>query len=457
MFRLLSVIFVASWCAAGAAQVTWINANPATAPIFRKYSTMVWDSVRQRVLLFAGQGDLETYYNDTWEWDGVRWTELWPAQRPPEREDHMMAFDRDRGRAVIFGGHDVNVRFFDDTWEWDGTTWLKMTTPVKPAPTAYAAMAYDPVRRVAVMYGGLNQSLVEVGHTWEWTGTDWIPRHPANSPGARSHVAMAWDANTQRVVLYGGYVTSTGWRNDHWAWTGTNWVQVTTGPNMMDMRMVFDTVRSRLVIWGGRMQPGDKSWEFVGGQWIMRSASGEFPVARQAHTMAFDERNGETVMFAGYDDNLRYGETWVYRASVTASSASYGHGCGGSAAREPGLALEAGQRPWLGDTIMFRVDRALATLPAVLSLGASRTLWHGIALPIDLSTAGMTGCDLLAGPDVVLPMTSAGAAASLPLALGTNPLWLGRSFYAQAAVADTSANAGGLAFSNGLHLRVGGR
>ncbi len=441
---------------AAAAQVTWVNTNPTTAPSYRKYTTMVWDSVRERVMLFAGQGDLETYYNDTWEWDGVRWTELWPARRPPEREDHMMAFDRQRGRAVVFGGHDVNVRFFDDTWEWDGTTWSKMNPALKPPPLAYSAMAYDPLRGRVVMYGGLNQALTETGDIWEWDGTTWRTRFPGLTPGARSHHAMAWDPVSQRVVLYGGYVTNQGWRNDHWAWDGVGWTLVTTGPALMDMRLVFDTVRNRLVMWGGRLQPGNQSWEFVSGVWVARTATAPFPLSRQAHTMAFDERNGNTVMFGGYDDVNRFGETWTYQATVAASSSAFGHNCGGTAA-DPTLSIDGDQRPWLGDTLTFRATSVPLLQPAVLSLGVSRAVWHSMALPFDLSPAGMPGCELLTGPDVLLPMATVGTSASLALALGTQPSWSGQSFYVQAVVGGFGVNGAGLALTNGLHLRVGGR
>lgn len=439
-----------------AAQVVWTNANPATAPSARKYTTMVWDSVRQHVVLFGGQEDLSTYHNDTWTWDGVRWTELQPARRPTQREDHMMAFDSLRGRAVVFGGHDVNVLFLDDTWEWDGTNWHATAPATRPRPAAYGAMAFDPTRGVVVLYGGLDQALVETGDTWEWDGTSWRARFPQNTPGVRSHHAMAWDPVLQRVVLYGGYTATGGWKNDCWTWNGVNWVRFNTGPGMMDMRMVYDTVRGRLVLWGGRLQPGNQSWELVNGQWVMRTASAPFPSWRQAHTLAFDERHGTMVLFGGYDDVVRYGETWLYRPLATASSQRFGHNCGSSIATSPNLDLASGQRPWLGETVTFLAGSVPTGETVVLMLGSSRTAWAGMALPLDLDLVGMTGCQLLVGAEAVLPMTNGGHQASLGLTLPNSPVLLGRSVYAQAAVHDPAANAIGFSLTAGLQLVLGG-
>jgi hypothetical protein len=218
----------------------------------------------------------------------------------------------------------------------------------------------------------------------------------------------------------------------------------------MDMRLVYDSARGRLVMWGGRLQFGSFVWEYVNGQWVQRTISGHVPAGRQAHTMAFDARNGNTVLFAGFDDVRRYGETWLYGAVPLASASAFGGRCGPGA----GLELEPGQRPWLGDTLTFRTTAAAG--PAWLLLGSSTAVWQGMALPLDLTPAGMPGCALHTGPEVMLGMTADATGATAHLPLPTQLALLGSVFYAQALVADAAAAAGAGA-TNALELRVGGR
>ncbi|HLU38380.1 MAG TPA: hypothetical protein VK081_03285, partial [Planctomycetota bacterium] len=178
----------------------------------------------------------------------------------------------------------------------------------------------------------------------------------------------------------------------------------------------------------------------------------------QAHTMAFDERNGNIVMFGGYDDFVRYGDTWICSASAAATWESFGHNCGGSGvAPAPILGLGSGQRPWLGDTVTFRVPAVPPGHPVMLVLGGSRSSWQGLSLPFPLGHLGMDGCDLLVGPELALAMPATQMTASYALVIPTRPELIGTAFYAQAAMHDPQSNPAGIALTNGLELRLGGR
>lgn len=439
------------------AQVAWTEINPATTPLTRKYTTMVWDSVRERVVLFGGQQDLDNYFDDTWEWDGQRWHELAPAHRPtPPREDHMMAFDRRRGRAVVFGGHDINVLFLNDTWEWDGTDWHATTPTKRPPPLAYSAMAYDQRRGVVVLFGGLDQARVVTDETWEWDGTNWTKHKPLIHPPARSHHAMTFDPAEQRIVLYGG--EGRGWYNDQWHWDGTVWIDVTTtppGPALNDTRMVYDTHRDRLVLWGGRFQPNDQAWELEGDVWLTRQLAQPAPPARQAHTMAFDEVRGEVVLFGGWDGTQIFGDTWIYGPVHPARNAAFGASCG---APPPGLHLDPQDAlPWLQSTARWVVEPTPPGAPAVLLVGASRTHSSLGQLPFDLARFGLPGCLLLGSGDLALPMVSVHRHASTALTVPSVPQLADHTVWCQALVGDPAANVLGFAFTNGLGLTFGGR
>ncbi|RKH14236.1 hypothetical protein D7V77_39905 [Corallococcus sp. CA041A] len=101
----------------------WSQAHPATVPSIRKDFATVYDSARQRVVLFGGfdvqQGQP---LNDTWEWDGTNWEQKSPAIAPRSRAYHALAYDSARQRVVLFGGAErkSNSVYVDlnDTWEW---------------------------------------------------------------------------------------------------------------------------------------------------------------------------------------------------------------------------------------------------------------------------------------------------------------------------------------------------
>ncbi len=68
-----------------------------------------------------------TYHNDTWEWNGSTWTRVLTANAPSQRGVAGMAFDSVRNRAVLFGGNGPSGHL-GDLWEYDGTNWIAKPT-----------------------------------------------------------------------------------------------------------------------------------------------------------------------------------------------------------------------------------------------------------------------------------------------------------------------------------------
>src|SRR4051795_9917868 len=66
---------------------------------------------------------------------------LWYTQAltgPSARSGACAAYDSVRQRLVLFGGNGAPA----DTWEWDGTVWSQRAT-VGPSARTHAAMAFD--------------------------------------------------------------------------------------------------------------------------------------------------------------------------------------------------------------------------------------------------------------------------------------------------------------------------
>lgn len=100
----------------------WLQMKPRQAPSAREYSAMVYDSVRDRLLLFGGAGVGEAPLGDLWSFDLNKntWIELNPAgDRPAARGWHVMGFDSQEGVAVLFGGGPDRDSYNNEIWTYD--------------------------------------------------------------------------------------------------------------------------------------------------------------------------------------------------------------------------------------------------------------------------------------------------------------------------------------------------
>jgi hypothetical protein len=199
------------------ATLTWTNRTPAVLPASwpapRYLHALVYDSARDKTVLFGGWTSTNNFpiYDDLWEWDGDSgtWTDRTPSPRPAAwpkaRYHHAMVYDSQRQRTVLFGGY-VGGPLANDIWEWDGAAFVNRTPSPLPAgwppPRDEHAVAYDPVRARMLVFGGYHPIL---GDTWEWNGAtnDW-GQVDAPGPSPRRGATMAFDARRQVAVMFGG-------------------------------------------------------------------------------------------------------------------------------------------------------------------------------------------------------------------------------------------------------------
>jgi cysteine-rich repeat protein len=295
----------------------WIRITPAHSPPARFGHSMAYDSKRGRVLLFGGQESLlGGTFNDTWEWDGADWTRLTPTTAPPPRSEHAMVYDSARERLVMFGG-DAGLTRLSDTWEWDGADWhLQVSATVPPARRAHA-MAYDPVRSRTLMFGG-DEGESEIApnllnDAWEWDGVDWHRVAFSTTPSSRTGHAMVYDDRRGATLMFGGqgltvmpFTSRPHVLSDTWVWSGGSWQQqhpAVSPPRRVQHAMAFDSARGRVVLFGGSVYGsdhvlGDDTWEWSGSTWLARTPDTR-PPARRGHAMVYDAARGKTLMFGG--------------------------------------------------------------------------------------------------------------------------------------------------------------
>jgi hypothetical protein len=211
--------------------------------------------------------------------------------------------------------------------------------------------------------------------------------------------------------MFGGLVAST-YFNDTWEYDGVNWTQVTTASS---------------------------------------------PSARGSHVTAYDSVRGKVIIFGGhfYSGGHNYlNDTWEYGAPpgvYPSSVVSYGIGCG-----LPALGFFPTSNPIIGTNASALISNAPTSFGGV-SFGLSNTYTFPIALPFELSSAGMPGCYLLQSNEIFgLPVTPVTASTlQFDAAIPYSPALLTQQFYIQAYALAPGANAAQIVTSNGIAWTIG--
>ena len=215
----------------------WTQLMPATSPAARSFHGMAYDTVRNRVVLYGGYNG-SAYVTDLWELGPAGWELRTQAGTLPDQADATsLVWDSVRQRVVV-----TRLRT-GALWEWDGTTWTaRAFTGTLVAPNAISG--FDPVRNRLQLVdntgmrvfnnswnlaagGGPQQAtgdiafdtvrnrsiIVALGpagtttsQTWEWSGSSWtaMNTHLPTRPKAVGAPAIAWDPVRQTMVLFGG-------------------------------------------------------------------------------------------------------------------------------------------------------------------------------------------------------------------------------------------------------------
>jgi hypothetical protein len=140
-------------------------------------------------------------------------------------------------------------------------------------------------------------------------------------PRPRVGHAMVYDPVRSRVILFGGDPLDGTLHGDTWEWDGDSWTQVQDiGPTPRAFHaMAQDTVRVRSVLFGGRTQAGKAgdTWEWDGESWTQVADSG--PAKRSGHAMVFDSNRQRVVLFGGFggesETETVLGDTWEWDGS----------------------------------------------------------------------------------------------------------------------------------------------
>lgn len=349
-------------------EMSWTNLTPNLAPKVGG-AAMAYDSSRNRIVVFGGAmaGDPILESDQTWEWDGTSWTRRLTLVSPPARWMHAMVYDSARQRIVIFGGMGANGGL-NDTWEWDGTTWTQVSTAISPPGGSWPYMAYDPTRQVTVLW--------DFAATWEYDGTTWTKKTSATVPVPASSTALVY-SGAAGIMLIGGtknffwdgsdwtqvsFSAQVPWDSSAvaavydniedrvlavsspvdirfgmsvWEWTNGDWLQIQStipgGPTPTLPSIAFDSTRGVITLLGGAETPAlaGQTWDWDGSRWSEHY--GSVPPPRDRAQVAYDSRRARVVMFGGAgrvplrSDTWEWdGTDWTARTSAETPEARFG-------------------------------------------------------------------------------------------------------------------------------------
>jgi cysteine-rich repeat protein len=269
-------------------------------------ASLVFDAARGRLVLVRfGATGIALY-----ALDAPHWTLIPTQSQPQARYGAAVTYDSIRGVMVLFGGFDPIQRLisFVDTWEFDGTDWAARPRALETRPNRDGLLAFDPERGTALLFAGSD--------AWELDAASWHLRPGAGIPDPGcSNDAIAFDSVRHRIVAFGGCTSGVGMT---WAFDGTGWTPLATAHAPAPVTggaaaMTYDAARDRIVLFNGTLI---ETWQFDGQDWAPFRFEGSGPGARFGEVMAFDAERRVTVLFGGShrteDGAFSVSDTWEF-------------------------------------------------------------------------------------------------------------------------------------------------
>lgn len=303
----------------------WVQRFPAHTPGGRSTMGMVFDTARNRVVLFGGKNGT-TEFNDTWVYQNDDWTKLDTPNAPPVREVPGMAYDPIRDRVVVFGGtynllssdgktSTATARF--DTWEFDGTTWVQRSSdgPHVSKPI----LQYDPSRNQLLLLG-LDENTATLMYQYDPGAGSWTKLTPAALPPCVNEAATAFEPNLGRILLTGGTCTTSSVNDETWEWDGTTWAKVDTHgtdpARVFGHVLAFDQSRNLVLEYGGTVAfglPRSNTYLYGSTVWIEADQNGLTPSPRSLFAFTTDPKNNAVWLLGGTTDDALLSDLWRYQ------------------------------------------------------------------------------------------------------------------------------------------------
>ena len=314
-----------------------------TPPTGRYGHTMVYDPLRDRMLVYGGA---PSSYSPEGVWalslaGTPTWTELTPSGTPPPpRSGHVAVYDPVEDRMLLFGGA-VGNTFTNDVWalSLSGTpTWTRLTPSGDPPLGRQGASGvYDTNRQRLVLFGGFNgkYGATCLSDVWELSLSGplaWAPIATGGTgPTARAFHSATYDAGRDEMIVFGGsddrfpgYASASSYKSDAFALSfkgPPTWSSITTTGGTPEARgwstLVRDPVRDRDIVFAGLSSfPHADLWALTRDgtpAWTALPASSpRFLGGRSGASLVLDAARDRLILFGGLDAGYALGDLWEW-------------------------------------------------------------------------------------------------------------------------------------------------
>ncbi len=278
---------------------------------------------------------------------------------PSQRENHSAIYDSEHNEAVLFGGVD-SVSCFNDVWKLSlsvlSWTQVSATGDIPLARQGHSAI-YDPVNKRMIVFGGTNPNYVFNDlYSLDLNTNIWSQLSPAGTlPSPRWNHSAVYNPADSSMVIFGGRQLYQGldvnggsdttllndprisstlskgqmplvWFNDLWKLDlrTLTWTQITPLSQLPPARefhtATYIPAGNYMVVYAGyadEMDYGDLwKYDFATNSWSQILPSGEQPWSREAHSAFYSSSNNSIVIFGGNNHSLRYfGDMWEFDLS----------------------------------------------------------------------------------------------------------------------------------------------
>jgi hypothetical protein len=300
---------------------TWYLAEPGSPiPVLMRHSAVAalpWDAL----VIFGGySGRTTTLWNTTWRLPmsgGGAFVPVATTGTPPSpRSGQTAIYDSARQRMIVFGGNDGTLRHNDSYALTIGPTptWSQIFSQNGPPPARELSHAiYDPLRDRMVIFGGSSGATTYQDVLALTLGASpapsWISLDAGAGLPAIAYSDLVYDSRRDHLIL----IAEVGSNTRAWCMPAdgsATWTEF-GGPlaGRGSFAAAYDWAADRVLLHGGVYSTTTAFDQFmqlnpVTGQWTYASVGGTQPFARYEHTLTRDPARERFVVFGGWEQQL---------------------------------------------------------------------------------------------------------------------------------------------------------
>ena len=292
----------------------------ADGPMAREDHTWTVDEAGEVAYLFGGR-DGATVFGDTWAYrlKDDTWAHLAPPTAPPARFGHEAVWVTGVG-LVVFAGQADPQTFFNDLWAYDpdAGTWTQLpATGAAPVARYGSCAAIGPDGRLWVSHGFTEeQTRFSDTRAYDFATGSWTDETPAGPRPVERCLHGCWWTDAGELALYAGQTTGVVALDDRWILRAGAWSQVEGA--LPPARNLYARARqgAGTIVFGGLALDGsylDDLWLLADDEAdaVALEPSGGPPPARAGAELIVDPTRSRALLFGGRNAAGSLDDLWI--------------------------------------------------------------------------------------------------------------------------------------------------